>query len=60
MKAPASMTVAMLKNELREMMLLFIASYAFLLRLPSEGLPMAALEMPQGLEGASVCPCSEC
>jgi len=45
------LTVVMLKNELREMMLLFIASYAFLLRLPSEGLPMAAHMMPQGLVG---------
>lgn len=50
------LTVVMLKNELREMMLLFIASYAFLLRLPSEGLPMAALEMPQGLEGGKRVP----
>ena len=37
-------------------MLLFIASYAFLLRLPSEGLPMAAHVMPQGLVGDSRVP----
>ena len=35
---------------LRELMMLFLASYIFLLRLPSEGIPLAAHEAPAGRE----------
>ena len=34
------------KPVLRELVMLFIASYAFLLRVPSEGIPMAAHNTP--------------
>ena len=36
--------------ELKELMMVFLAAYAFMLRVPSEGLTMAAHSMPDGLE----------
>lgn len=44
------LSLVITRPELRDMMMLFIASYAFLLRLPSEGLPMAARSCPAGAE----------
>ena len=39
------------RPELRELMMVFVAAYAFLLRVPSECLPMAAHSVPPGVEG---------
>ena len=38
------------RPETRDLLMLFLASYAFLLRVPSEGLPLAAHEAPPGAE----------
>ena len=43
-------TCVLVKPELRELVMLFVASYAFLLRLPSEGIPMAAHTAPAGCQ----------
>ena len=43
-------TCVLVKPELRELAMLFVASYAFLLRLPSEGIPMAAHTAPAGCQ----------
>ena len=43
-------TCVLVRPELRELVMLFIASYAFLLRLPSEGIPMAAHSAPEGCQ----------
>ena len=41
-------TLVIERPHLRELLMLFVASYAFLLRVPSEGLPMAAHSRPSG------------
>ena len=38
------------KPQLRDIMMLYVAAYVFLLRVPSEGLPMAAHASPEGKE----------